>query len=157
MRKMADHYGFKLTRKLKTCVDCLLGKSQQKNVSKERVPRAITTGARIFIDITSIQHQSVGGAKFWLLAMDDKTDLLWSWFVKQKSDQVDVLVPFLKDMRAREKIVKQVWCDNAGENRTLDNECQGEELGIEFEFTPPNSPQFNRRIERRIQTLYNKV
>ena len=43
---------------------------RKKNVSKEQVPRAKNIGERIFVDISSIKHESAGGAKFWALFMD---------------------------------------------------------------------------------------
>ena len=62
--------GLKMKGTMRECEGCGLGKMRQKNVSKEQVPRAKNVGERIFVDISSIKHESAGGAKFWALFMD---------------------------------------------------------------------------------------
>ena len=37
-------------------------------------------------DVSSIKAKSLGGAKFWLLVMDDATGYVWSYFIKKKSE-----------------------------------------------------------------------
>ena len=53
--------------------------------------------------------------------------------------------------------VKFIRCDNAGENQTAEALCKQEGLGIIFEYTAPNTPQQNGRVERRFATLYGQV
>ena len=47
--------------------------------------------------------------------------------------------------------------DNSGDNHTLEAACKQEWLGIKVEFTAPNTPQQNGRIERKIATLYRRM
>ena len=62
------------------------------------------------------------------------------FFLKKKSDQVDEFINFFKDIKAKHgKIVKYVRLDNAGENLLLEKHCLDEGLGIQFEYTSPNS------------------
>ena len=68
------------------------------------------------------------------------------------------MVTFLKELKQKEGVtVKKIRCDNAGENKTLQKHLEKEGMGITFEFTPPNSPQFNARVERSFATLYSIV
>jgi hypothetical protein len=53
--------------------------------------------------------------------------------------------------------VKTIRCDDAGENKALENRCIQEQLGIDFEYTGPGTPQFNGRVERKFATLYGRV
>ena len=53
--------------------------------------------------------------------------------------------------------VKYIRCDNAGENRALEDNMKKEGLGIIFEYTAPNTPQQNGRVERAFATLYGRV
>ena len=53
--------------------------------------------------------------------------------------------------------VKFIRCDNAGENSLLEQNCLSEGLGIEFKYTPPDSPQYNGRLERKIATLFSRL
>ena len=59
--------------------------------------------------------------------------------MKKKSDLANVVIHFLKDLKLTEKkAVKFIRCDNAGENKTLENQCKDNELGINFEYTAHN-------------------
>jgi hypothetical protein len=51
--------------------------------------------------------------------------------------------------------VGHVCCDNTGESYSVQTLCMKDNLGIQFEFTPPGTPQFNGRVERRCTTLYS--
>ncbi len=53
--------------------------------------------------------------------------------------------------------MKRVSCDNVGENNSLQAQCVKERMGIQFELTPPGTPQFNGRLEPKFTTLYTQV
>ena len=46
--------------------------------------------------------------------------------------------------------------DKSGENRSLQNECDKQNLGIIFEFSAPDTPQQNSVVERKIPTLMGR-
>ena len=78
--------------------------------------------------------------------------------MKQKSDLPDTVLSFIADIKKKlGYTVKFVRCDNAGENRVLEQRCKQEGLGVSFEFTAPNMPQQNTHIERRFATLYGRI
>jgi hypothetical protein len=78
--------------------------------------------------------------------------------LKKKSDQVVWLVDLFKDLKSTHVvIVRRVRCDNAGENNSLQKECVKERLGIQIEFTPLGTPEYNGRVERKFTTLYSQV
>ena len=158
-RKTAEHYNLKLKNKLIPCLDCAKVKSQQKNVKKESEVCSNIPGERLMIDISRIKKKSCGGKKFWLLVLDDCTDMVWSFFLKRKDDQVEVLIAHIKELKAKYgKVVKKyIRCDNAGENTSFEERCKEEGLGIQFEYTSPNSPQFNGKIERKFAGLYGRT
>ena len=54
-------------------------------------------------------------------------------------------------------MVKYIRCDNAGENKKLQEKCEKEGLGVQFEYTAPNTPQRNGRIERKFATLAGRM
>jgi transposase InsO family protein len=69
------------------CADCAKAKAQQRNRPKgNNTVHAKHNGERLFMDISSIKTTSYGGSKYWLLVVDDKTDYLWSYFLKHKSE-----------------------------------------------------------------------
>jgi len=53
--------------------------------------------------------------------------------------------------------VKSIRCDNAGENLKLEKESKKECLGVIFEYTAPNTPQQNGKVEHAFATLYGRV
>eukprot|EP01083_Nonionella_stella_P004795 13981_1 len=157
-RSTAKARGEKLGGTFTQCKECVLSKAKQKKVSKDSVERSKTPGGRLFIDISSPKTKSIGGSKHWLLVVDDCSDNTFSFFLKKKSDQYDVLIGFVKDLKAKHGMsVRNIRCDNAGENTYLEKMCKREGLGITFEYTAPDTPQQNGRVERKFATLYGRV
>ena len=53
--------------------------------------------------------------------------------------------------------IKRIRLDNSGESKSLQKECDKENLGIIFEFTAPGTPQQNSVAERRIPMLIGRA
>ena len=148
----------KLTGEFKPCEDCAVGKSKQKMVSKAPKPKSKIKGEKLLIDISSPKTKSIGGKKHWLLIMDDCTEMTWSKFLKEKSDLTDTMIEFILELKNKEDVeVKIIRCDNSGENNAFEKECKRRGLGITFEYTAPDTPQQNGRVERKFATLYARV
>ena len=82
----------------------------------------------------------------------------FSTFLKQKSEVKESFVPFLKELRHTYGIkIEHIRCDNAGENRALEDECIEKDLGIIFEYTAPGTPQQNGVVERAFATMLGKT
>ena len=60
-------------------------------------------------------------------------------------------------LRVQKIPVKNIYCDNAGENFSIQKMCEKEEYGNNFEFTGPGSPQYDGKVERKFSTMYGKV
>ena len=86
LRNTAHAYGLKLKLNNEKCEDCATSKARQSNVSKAPVERESVIGKKLMIDISLVKTISYGGAKFWLLIMDDATGRIWSYFLKKKSE-----------------------------------------------------------------------
>ncbi len=157
-RKTAAFYGWELTGKFEICDDCATAKAKQASVAKTTETKSDKRGERIFIDSSSVKGESYGRAKFWLLALDDKTDNPTSFFLQRKSETKTKMVPWIKDLKSKHGIVvKFIHCDDAGENVSFEKACLAEGLGIQFEYTAAGTPQFNGRVERTFLTLYGRV
>ena len=95
--------------------------------------------------------------------MDDATGMKWSFFLKTKDQLPNKVIPFLKELKARDSratkyiFVKYLRCDNAGENLLLETKCKEEGFGIQFEFTSAGTPQQNGVVERAFATLWGRV
>ena len=53
--------------------------------------------------------------------------------------------------------LKRIRLDNIGETKSLQKECDKQNIGIIFEFTAPGTPQQNSVAERRIPTLMGRA
>ena len=111
----------------------------------------------MYIDQSKVKHKSLGGQKNWLLVVDEATKFKWSYYLRKKSDQVEVLTGLSKKLKNKGKTVKMIRCNNAGESKALEKECEKQGLGVEFEYTAPGTPQHNGKLERAFQTLYGRV
>ena len=99
-------------------------------------------GYRLFIDIRSFKHESMGGKRHWLIVVGQFSDCSHSFFLKRKSDQIQMISIWIKELKAKYGIdIKYVRLDNSGENKSLKKECDKQNLGIIFEFTALCTPQ----------------
>ena len=53
--------------------------------------------------------------------------------------------------------IKRIRLDFSGENKSLQKECNKENLGVFFEFTAPGTPQQNSVAQRRIPMLRGRA
>ena len=149
---------FKIQGKMENCENCAIGKMRQKNIPKGPKEKSTKPGYRMYIDITSSKYTSAGGSKYWCLAVDEATHMIFSMFLKQKSDMKEKLVTFLKELQHTYGVkVKHTRCDNAGENRALEELFIEKDLGTIFEYTAPGTPQQNGVVERAFATMLGKT
>ena len=81
MRTTADYMGIKLTGKLEPCETCTQAKIRQANVPKKKEKQVPSRpGYRLFIDIGSFKHESMGGKRHWLIMVDEFSDCSSSFF-----------------------------------------------------------------------------
>jgi len=157
--KLTGNYmKLKIQGKMENCENCAIGKMRQKNVPKGPKEKSTKPGHRMYIDLKSSKYTSTGGSKYWCLAVDEATHMKFSMFLKQKSDMKEKLVPFLKELQHTYGVkVKHIRCNNAGENRALEDLCIEKDLGIIFEYTAPGTPQQNGVVERAFATMLGKT
>ena len=157
LRATAAHYNLKLNGVLNNCIACSLAKIHHAPISRDLHDRSTIPGERIYIDVSYFNHSSIAGNKYWLLIVDDATDMTWSFFMKNKSDLPERLVNFIYNMKERGTPVQKIRLDNAGENYALQQQCNKLFLQIQFEFTSPNTPKQNSRVERKFTVLYDYI
>ena len=93
-----------------------------------------------------------------MIAVDEFSDCSHRFFLKTKSDQTIVVPIWIKGLSNKYGInVKRIRLDNSGENRSLQRECDEQNLGIIFEFKAPGTPQQNSVGERKIPTLMERA
>ena len=83
LRPTAKYMKIEMTGKLPPCEICAQAKIRQANVPKEKMEQVPSIpGYRIFIDISSFQHEIMGVRRLWLIAVDEFSDCSHSFFLK---------------------------------------------------------------------------
>ena len=125
LKPSADYMGIKLTGKLEPCVTFAQAKIREANVPKKKENQFLNRpGFRQFMDISSFKHESMGGKRHWLIVVNEFSDCSHSFFLKRKSDQIELFPIWIKELKAKYGIdIKSIRLDNSGENRSLQNEC----------------------------------
>ena len=151
----ADYMKLKLMGRLPPCEVCAQAKIRERNIPKKKMKKLPTRpGYRVFIDICSFKQVSRGGNRHWLIVVDEFSDCVHSFFLNKKSDQNKIMPMWIKGRAKKYKIeINRMRLDNSGKNRSLQKECDKQNIGIIFEFTAPGTPQQNSIEERRIPTL----
>jgi len=157
-KKTAEKCGWKVTGKWPVCEHCAIAKARQTPVPKQTESHSTVRGERLMVDISSVRCESGGGKKFWILIMDEWSDYCWSFFVPKKSDLPIKVMSVIKSLKMKNGIqVEKIRLDNAGENKALQAKSEEELWDIKFEFTSPDTPQQNGKVERRFATMYGKM
>ena len=146
LNRLATYHQLRLQGKMEECAGCALVKSRAKACLKTSDNKATKKGQRLFIDTTGPYPKSRGGMKYWACAVDDYTDYTWTYFAKTKNKMVDFVEQLVKEIKGMGCKVEYIRCDNAGEHMSkLQELCV--EFGITLEYTAPNTPQQNGRVE----------
>ena len=166
-RATAQKLGIKAKGTAKNCIDCKMAKARQKAINKNRQvtfePIEDKTKykplEKIAIDISSAKTISCNNNKYWNLTVDYKTNHKWSMFLKRRKHLSKRMLTFIKDeiKTKLKKNISTVRCDNAGENKVLDQLCQEGSLGINFEYAARKTPQQNSTVERAFATLWGMI
>ena len=70
LKPTAENMGIKLTGKLEPCEVCTQVKIRQASVPKKKQKQVPSRpGYRMFIDISSFKHESMGGKRHWLMLL----------------------------------------------------------------------------------------
>ena len=144
------------------CEPCLVAKSKRKNINKKggHVLSNKPNG-RIYLDITTIKE--VGKIKLtkgvWKEVTDEFSKCSTTLFMQKKSDMPTLMARLLSHWKAIGKPVEFIRCDNAGENKQLEETTKRPmyQLGISFEYTARATPEQNSRVEKSIDTKYNRT
>jgi hypothetical protein len=80
------------------CTDCTDAKIRMKIIPKEARTIVTKKGGRLLIDLSWLETASFAHNRYWLLIMDENTHFLWSYFLKSKDEQVQVIIKHLIDI-----------------------------------------------------------
>ena len=117
-----------------------------------------TPGYGVFIDICPLKQVNRGGNRHWLIAVDEFSDCSHSFFLSRKIDQIKLIPMWIKGLSRKHGIeIKKIRLENSGENKSLQKECDKQNLGVIFEFTALGTLRQNSVVETRIPTLVGRA
>ena len=76
---------------------------------------------------------------------------------KHKKELTEKFVSFLNKLNSTRKSVKISFCDNTGEKKTLEDDCDKHFEEIYFLFTSLSTPEKNSMAEQRFSTFYSHM
>ena len=155
LHAQAKAYHWRLTSTLLSCDSCAKAKATAKSTVKQATDekKATKPGECIFWDTSGPYKQMHGKNRYFGLLVDEVTDRCWVEFSKSKDEFVNCIEPFFEAMKAKGYPV-HYWCmDNAGEVKAIEEICA--KHGIVVEYTAPNTPQYNHKVERAFPTIRN--
>ena len=62
----------------------------------------------MFIDMSSFKHESMGGKRHQLIAVDEFSDYSHSFFLRKKSDQTVVIPIWIKGLKTKHEIIVKI-------------------------------------------------
>ena len=140
---------------LSFCKGCLAVKMCRKPFPAVGEIRSTRRLQLVHSDVCSPMHMpSIGGAKYFVMFIDDYTRCCAVYFMKHKSEVFDKFIEFEASVTNDVgKAIGTLQTDNGGEY--LSNELQNylKEKGIRHELTVPHSPQQKGVAERMNRTL----
>jgi transposase InsO family protein len=101
-----------------------------------------------------MQTMSLGGARYFLIFVDDRSRFTWAYFIRKKSDVFEYFKEF-KTMVEKQtgKCIKILRSDQGGEYTSGNFDSYFKNNGIIQQFTVSHTPQQNGVAKRKNMTL----
>ena len=103
VQRTAKYLGLGLSNPSDPCPECAIIKMQQKSIPKENERKSTVPGKCLCIDTSSIKSKSYDGNKFWSLAVDEATGMLFASFIAKKSQVKEHIIPLVCELRNKNK------------------------------------------------------
>jgi hypothetical protein len=136
-----------LTGEADRCKHCAIARGWQMNVKKKTDHVASKkVGERLFLDVAAVMQNQNSDA-----SVDSTSKRYWRIMIDATCEQIS-------KFKQENKIVKYIWCDDAGENQGLKSRLQSANLKIpiKFEFTGRNTAQRNHLAEVGLATIVSR-
>ena len=107
-------------------------------------------GERLIFNISSPFTLIFGSKRHLLPIVDEISNFIWSFFLKEKSDLVD-MIGLIKHLKNKCNLQVQYFhCNNTGENVSFKKACKQEWLGVDFKYIAPGVPQKNGHVKENL-------
>jgi len=137
------------------CRECCLAKSRKQPTGKiQGDPIVYKSGEYISADLVTMHTRTMDLEKYALTITDEGSGLSWSILLKNKDVASEKIIErIIYIQKQRDLKVLHFKADGGGEfvNEYLQEWLRSQ--GIEFDFGPPYTPEYNGKNERLHQTL----
>src|SRR5579871_3456526 len=140
------------------CEHCLYG-GQHKLPSTNTTSRASNILELIHTDICGpMNHLSLGGAKYFIIFIDDKTRMTFIYLLKTKGKAFDKFKNFQALVENQQnKKIKRIRSNNGGEFTSKKFKQHLQDCGIQHKATVPYTLQQNRVSKRSNRTIIERA
>ena len=129
-----------------SCEACHIAKAKRQ-VSRDTPPRSSHILDLFYADTQTIKPQGFGGYLYYLIIINDKYRTIFIKFLHKKAQASEELIKFSNWTKNNTGFYPRRWrLDGGNEFRNYIN--WGEFRGIQFEITPPRTPESNGPPER---------
>ena len=140
-----------------SCEVCALGKAHKAPIFNHQRERASHPGQLFHADVCGpMKTESKGGATYLMLAVDDASRKVFSYFLKKKSDCLEAVQQLVEEANTKfygQHKVEQFHSDNGGEFVGEKVEKYLKSQGIKHTTSAPHTPQHNGVAERMIRSI----
>lgn len=141
------------------CVSCAIGKQPRTAFPTKAVEiKTERILDLVHMDVCGPMSSSIGGARYFMVMIDDFSRKIFISFLKEKSAVVDVFRSFMATVENQtETKIKRIRSDNGTEfvNESMREICTN--AGIIHETSVPYTPQQNGVAERANRTLVERA
>jgi hypothetical protein len=91
------------------------------------------------------------------LIIDECIDYCCNYILNKNGSSKEKVINLILDLKDQNTKVNILRCENAGKNKSLEDECKSKGLGIAFEYAGPRTLNRNGKMERITQILYGLI
>ena len=144
------------------CEACHLGKSHRAALPKQSTTRSTAPLELVHMDICGpFRVKSVGGARYWLLIVDDYCRYVYLRTMKEKSEAPAIFKAFkaYAELHFKKKghVIKQVRVDGAGELNSNEFVAYLTAQGITHQLTSAYTSEQNGVVERKHRVIAERM
>nr|GEW41904.1 retrovirus-related Pol polyprotein from transposon TNT 1-94 [Tanacetum cinerariifolium] len=137
------------------CPSCEQGKSKRASHPPKPIPNSRQRSHLLYMDLCGpMRIASINGKRYVLVMMDDYSRYTWVHFLRSKDEAPEVIKTFLKRITVllqSSVIIIRIDNDTKFKNQVLKEFF--DTVGISHQMSSVRTPQQNRVVERRNQTL----
>ena len=138
------------------CETCQIGKKHRESFPTGKSWRAKKLLEIVHSDLCSVEIPTPGGCRYFITFIDDFSKKAWVYFLKQKSEAIDVFKTFKAFVEKQSGCLIKALRTDRGQEYIVGTNFY-EQHGIQHQLTTRYTPQQNGVAERKNRTIMDMV